>query len=271
MAALALLAWLGQPPPPATVRLAGDFDPEVAEEMGWGPLLENEDACPLSLSVDGVHALDEREALLYGSLDAAPGAYRSLLLRTDDGGASWSEVMAPMPGSAVLDVSFASPARGVALVGWTVEGPGTLWAYGTEDGGRSWRRLAEIAKPHNLDQPVRLQCRDHRRCRVQLECSDQSEGPGHLLETADGGHTWRPGKPAALPPLSDIAIATDGTAWQIAAAPDEGDVIQLLRRRRGEAAWTPLPSLPGGFWLTSRGELSACGAREQSRLTMGCE
>ena len=265
--ALGLLVWLGQPADePAVLRwlpdAATDFDEWLETDPGAA-----EDPCPLRLEASGIHAFDDREVLLYGHLDTAPGAYRSFLLRSADGGASWSEVMPPLPGSSVLDVSFTSPARGRALVGWVVEGPGQLWVYGTENGGRSWTRLAEVAKPHNLDLPMSLTCLDAQRCRLTLECVNAPEGYGHVLESGDGGRRWRVRKQAASflrPEPEPDMVTPDGTPWRIASSED-GHELHVLKQPAGETAWTALPRIRQEY-RRPRGEgLVACEPGERDR------
>jgi hypothetical protein len=116
-----LLIWLGsQPPDLATVS----WLPETAADFAESDAVDMEDSCSLTLFVSGLHAGGDRELLLFGEVSAAPGTYRSFLLRSEDEAASWTEVMPPLPGSSVHDLSFTSPRQDLSM---TVAPDGASW------------------------------------------------------------------------------------------------------------------------------------------------
>ena len=211
-------------------------------------------ACPLRLEVDGVHAIDAQTALVYGDIDEA-WAFRSVLLRSADGGDSWKEVMKPVTGSTVLGLSFPSEARGFAFVEWIVEGPGDLLFYRTGDAGSTWDLVSEIPRPHNLDEAIFVGCSSPLRCKVTLRCV---HGGGHIVETLDGGRTWRVSR-ASRSISSQASVsqdrAGDGTAWRLENSSDSP--IRVSRRLRG-SDWTTVALMHTEYRLVD-GQLLPCG------------
>lgn len=250
-ARLLLLAMLFQAPTRAALIRFERFSDEALEARVAG--LEAR-ACPLRLELDGVHAIDANTALVYGDIDEA-SAFRSVLLRSADGGHSWKEVMKPVTGSTVLALSFPTEAHGFAFVEWIVEGPGDLLLYGTGDAGSTWDRVSEVPRPHNLDEAISYGCSSPLRCTVTLQCE---HGGGHIAETLDGGRTWRVSR-ASRNVSSRASVsqdrAGDGTAWRLANSSDSA--IRVSRRLRG-ADWTTVALLHTDYRLVD-GQLLPCG------------
>jgi photosystem II stability/assembly factor-like uncharacterized protein len=157
------------------------------------------------------------------------------LLTTADGGESWSVVAR---GGAISSMSFVS-----RDIGWVV-GLGYELAV-TGDGGRTWK-------------PVTTPCRgdpgEHIRRRVSftsasfgvLECSEDG-GAGfegkEVYSTADGGSTWKeiPGSIGSGEYVSDV-FALDQTHWWYTTS---YAVADFYSSENGGASWKFVP-LPGG-------------------------
>src|SRR5262245_14454896 len=164
MLALALLFALAAEV--AQARFLPDTSPEFAEwRRSWSESAEG--SCPFTLSLGGAHAFSAEALVVFGEISGGgPGAYRSFLLRSTDGGHSWHETLTPVLASSVSDLSFVSEREGFALVGWVVEGPGTLRLYHTSDAAAHWTFVSAVPKPHNLDFPAGFACSTPRRCQV---------------------------------------------------------------------------------------------------------
>ena len=133
----------------------------------------------------------------FHSATEAPNEY--FLYRTFDGGQTWSRSMAP--GNQVL---FINP-EVVVLMGYDMPqargglptGPRTL--YGILDGEQAWEKLSEIAWTGqfsfvDLDHGWALAV---------------SGAQATLLQTADGGRTWRPVNPRMVSSMTDVPAQPD--------------------------------------------------------------
>jgi photosystem II stability/assembly factor-like uncharacterized protein len=184
---------------------------------------------------------DPRDGAIYAALDY--GHFGVKLQRSDDGGASWSEIAAPS--YAGVDADAPEPPS-LKLI-WSLEiadpgQPGTLWAgtvpgglFHSRDRGQSWELVRGL-----WDQPQRknwmgvvydqagihsisVDPRDARRLAVAVST-------GGVWETADGGATWTLGgqglRAAYMPP-------------ERAGDPTAQDVHRLVRCK----------GAPDAFWI----------------------
>lgn len=249
-ASLVLLAVIVQAPTRTAPIRFERFSADALE--AWTAELEAH-ACPLRLELNGVHAIDAHTVLVYGNIDEA-SAFRSVLLRSADGGESWKEVMKPVAGSTVLALSFPTAPRGFALVEWIVEGAGDVLLYSTGDAGDTWDKVSQIPKPHSLDEAVSLRCSSPLSCAVALQCE---QGGGHIAATRNGGRTWRVSRAStdiASPAAASQDLAGDGTAWRLDTSSDFP--IRVLRRLP-HSKWTTVALMHPGYRLVD-GELLPC-------------
>ncbi len=96
--------------------------------------------------VPGYEGLDFRSAVALGPLEAviASAGQPSLILRTEDGGASWRTAWEDASGQAFIDaVALAPDGAGLALG----DPVGGCFILRTRDSGRSWERLPGSALP----------------------------------------------------------------------------------------------------------------------------
>jgi photosystem II stability/assembly factor-like uncharacterized protein len=174
------------------------------------------------------------------------------LFRTDDGGATWSELR---PGPAAqtvtgLRVDAALPERLVAVVG------GEVWL--SQDGGRSWM-------PRQAGLPigeVQMLALDARPAGGQTLWA---AGRSQVFRTDDGGLTWRPigrALPEANTEIRGIAVGGDDDARSIVLSTDRG----LFASPDNGASWRLLgDNLPGHI---EAGRLVR-DARQQATLYVG--
>jgi photosystem II stability/assembly factor-like uncharacterized protein len=113
----------------------------------------------LDLTV-GIFALDKNVVFLFGSMAAYDGEYQSLqstLLRSDDGGTYWKEVMTPISGSTIREFAMLESGIGWALIYKPLMNnePCKYTLYKTVDYGINWKEISGI--PLSADFPSVLQ------------------------------------------------------------------------------------------------------------------
>jgi hypothetical protein len=210
---------------------------------------------------------DPRDGTLYAALDL--GHFGVKLHRSDDDGASWSEIAAPS--YAGVDADEASPPS-LKLI-WTLETggrdqPGVLWAgtipgglFRSDDRGETWSLVRSL-----WDQPARkkwfgggydqagihsvcVDPRDSRRIAVAVSI-------GGVWESLDGGASWRvgghglraayvPPEQAGNPDMQDVHRMV-----RCAGAPDALWIQHhngVFRAQAGIDDWTELHPAGGGF------------------------
>lgn len=134
------------------------------------------------------------------------GGQDGSVLRTVDGGATWSSV-GPQGTSGLefRDVEATSERHAVVLAA----GSGAdSRIYVTDDGGASWSLAFQ-----NDDPPAYYDCMAFGSPARGLAVSDPVDGAFRFLETVDGGHTWSVVDPAGTPASrpNEFAVAASGT------------------------------------------------------------
>lgn len=245
---------------------------------GWG--VENTAflGSPVSMML-----ADPRDGGLYAALDL--GHFGCKLHRSDDGGASWTEIAAPS--YAGIDADEADPPS-LKLI-WTLEAggadePGVLWAgtipgglFKSADRGQSWSLVRSLWDDERrktwfgggYDKPgvhsVLVHPHDPRRITIAVST-------GGVWESADGGDSWTLGgeglRAAYLPPeqAHDRIHQDVHRLARCAAAPDHLWIQHhngVFASTKGFARWRELeppvsafgfavaahPSKPGTAWF----------------------
>jgi photosystem II stability/assembly factor-like uncharacterized protein len=130
------------------------------------------------------------------------------VLRTTDGGASWTDVSPEGLGTEALqfrDIEAFDARRAVILsIG---EGEDSRILV-TDDGGASWTETFR-----NMEPAAFYDCLAFSSPQRGLAMSDPVDGRFRLVETADGGHTWSIVDPAGMPDAlpGEFAFAASGT------------------------------------------------------------
>jgi len=240
----------------------GLFEFRRASAAGWSVARTSFMGSPVSMILP-----DPRDGTLYAALDL--GHFGVKLHRSEDGGASWTEIAAPS--YAGIDADAADPPS-LKLI-WALETggpdePGALWAgtipgglFRSEDRGESWslnRPLWDeparaIWFGGGYDKPgihsISVDPRDSRRVAIAVSC-------GGVWETADGGASWRLGGEGIFsvytPPdqAENPAIQDVHRMVRCAAAPDSFWAQHhngVFRADKGIGEWTHITPSTGDF------------------------
>jgi photosystem II stability/assembly factor-like uncharacterized protein len=154
------------------------------------------------------------------------------VLRTEDGGSSWTRVNGTDQGNddfRARAVHFIDPHRG-----WLVGHHGALRR--TQDGGRSWERLeAPLTDASTVLWAV------------------QFTGPrsgwvvgdgGTILHSRDGGDTWAMQEPGIRADFRDVHFIDDHRGWVVGYKPSTG-ISSVLHTDDGGSSWTRQATIDG--------------------------
>jgi hypothetical protein len=234
-----------------------------------------------ALSVNGIYAVDSNVAFLWGSFGAPGGTYRSFLLRSDNGGKSWQEVMMPGYGGGVMFLTFKEN-FGLAVSAWTIEAFGPLQIFGTTDFGENWQHLSSAG--HTLGIPLGLRIEDERNWQItMLFETGFPDSRVAVLTTNDGGLLWKetrnkffedfdgkrqeaieqyalievnqPGTQWGWGCSQDICLANgqDGSNWQVYL--DNSDTWVVESRNNTNQEWEASAKLPR-MYNYNKGEIT---------------
>ena len=182
---------------------------------------------------------DPRDGAIYAALRL--GHFGIKLHRSDDGGASWTELKTPaFPAAADPDDKAPSADTIWALAAGGPDQPGLIWAgvapsgvFVSRDRGESWSLVeslynlperekwfgggTELAAPHS----IRVDPRDSNKVSVAVSC-------GGVWKSDDAGETWRQagrGLRNAYMPPDQAYDPTNQDPHLIAACPADPDVV----------------------------------------------
>ncbi len=212
------------------------------------------------LELTGCFALNKDVAFLFGGLSVPAGTIRSVVLRTEDSGRNWREVMKPVVGSVVRQIAFGNAGKGWALVMWSVEGPGTVVLYYTTDYGQTWDKLSDVPKWAWYSYPIQMKFSDESNGQIYMvyDVGLPEDNRIAILTTSDGGLTWKETDHLTSGPqnLRDMATAIapyrqylyesvgrDRSSWKL--EPGEWGTAQITisRRLTAENDWSVVSAI----------------------------
>ena len=173
----------------------------------------------------------------------------SLVLRSDDGGASWHVVLSLAPADSVIDLA-ASDARHL----WALcapgqpDAPGPTYLMRSSDGGRDWQRLAShgifTAGGVGIQTPLLFADAHHG---WSLYTRLENAAWSNLRRTTDGGAAWQKSPPQGLEVNRCFAATGASSVWVggdgRTAAGKAGGL--LMGSRDGGQTWQTAAGFPG--------------------------
>jgi len=154
----------------------------------------------------------KKRAWIVGSASRRDVVVDSLLIYTDDGGASWLRQRVPTK-EELIHVDFVSDQRG-----WAVGASGTI--LHTEDGGKTWILQSPNTK-------VTLYHVDFRNDRVGWAVGER----GTILRTTDGGESWFAVEAPVRNTLLSVQFVDEEQGWIV------GRGGTILRSGDGGKTW----------------------------------
>lgn len=143
-----------------------------------------------TLAIGGnILPISAKECLFIGTLDPYNSdAYQPLVLRTEDGGKSWNEVMASEYGNSINSLQFVGKKTIFLTTMWVIEGPGEVNLFRSDDAGKTWRKVSKIPRNDFLCVSSYLNFSDANKGKIIYTCSDEGYW---VWETTDGGVKWK--------------------------------------------------------------------------------
>lgn len=146
-----------------------------------------EEGDSLAFYLGEIRTFDFNEALMTGYFASSIGAIQSSVLRTQDGGVTWKEVMPPVEGSTVVATKFFPNHSGLLLTHWEVEASGDVNVFSTQNDGRTWQKVRTVPRPSFPCSLADATIQSAQNITLLFECENESR----KLTSTNGGRTWR--------------------------------------------------------------------------------
>lgn len=210
------------------------------DDLEWAGLTcTDEESCVIYLELSAV-AGNGRSIFAAGNLHSSSATLSSILLMSEDAGATWKEPAARTRGSALDQLQFFDSKNGWAAGETQYPLPRDSFVLLTRDGGASWRQQAvgEDGSPGSV-QRFWFDSATHGELIVD---AGESSGAGRYLsyESETGGDNWMlTGKSGQMPQIRRAPASAENPDWR--ARPSKDGKAFQIERRSGDR-WTPLAS-----------------------------
>ena len=207
----------------------------------WAKVLDPMEGGPQSCSKTAIGFFDAQHGWMTGDcMGVVPGVF---LVRTEDGGRTWTDIALPAPADApdiitrsdawcgTYALSLFPPQQIALAMSCTISGDTLLvqnYLYTSADGGQSWQAASAPSSTIVwLDSAAGFA--------LQKYDPNNPTAPLWLSQTADGGQTWAQVKQVNWYGALDFITAQQG--WAVARSEDK---IALVATTSGGAKWSLL-------------------------------
>jgi photosystem II stability/assembly factor-like uncharacterized protein len=237
----------------------GDAYPNVTDKT---PLYETRDGgitwSPVDIgnvSIPGICAIDilKTRSIFQGSLRdrvvihaAGRVGGPAKVLRSVDGGDSWSTIDLTGKAGMILDVKFLDANTGFVFAGSNSDTrQSEALILKTQDGGATWREVYRSGR--KLENSWKASFADARTGYATVQTYDPAREQQVIVKTVDGGETWKelPLVQNAKARQFGIGFATRGIGWV-------GTAVGGFETRDGGATWVPVPLAPAANKIRTR-------------------
>jgi hypothetical protein len=203
-----------------------------------GMSCSDDDPCAVYLELSGVSASGKKLSLA-GNLHGSSATLASVLLVSDDNGASWKEPAGRIPGAALDEVQLTDPLHGWAAGEMQVPLARDPFVLITTDGGVSWRRNS-LTEEGGAGAVQRFWFDSAEHGELIVDAGRTAQGGRYALyESHTGGENWSLVSKTTQAPRLRRAPSVDDMDYRIAI--DGQSHAYLFEKRDGEK-WIPLAS-----------------------------
>jgi len=210
------------------------------EDLQWaGMSCIDDEPCAIYLELNSV-VPDGKKIFAAGDLHSSSATIGSVLLLSEDSGATWREPAARIRGSALDQLQFYNLQSGWAAGETQYPLPRDPFFLLTTDGGASWRQ--HLVGEEGFSGAVqRFWFDSAQHGELIIDAGKASESGRYLsYESETGGENWSLlGKSDQLPKLRRAPPSSEDSEWRTRPSKD-GKAVQIEQRAGGQ--WTPVAS-----------------------------
>jgi hypothetical protein len=214
------------------------FSCSVEDLAAAGMSCSDQYPCPIYLELSGISGLGKTLALA-GNLHGPSATLYSVLLLSDDGGATWKEPAAQIAGAALDQVQLFDAQRGWAAGETQVPLARDPFFLITSDGGISWRQRP-IAEEGGVGAVQRFWFDTADHGEVIIDAGRMAQGGRYVLyESHNGGETWSVESHTAQIPRLRRAATVEDVDYRLGT--DSRTHAVTIEKREGEK-WNRIAS-----------------------------
>ena len=241
--ACALFAQDAAPPPAASPKYSGNpirVRVECSQDdlRALGLICPAARPCPVYLELDSIDSTGS-ELFVSGNLHAEDATLSSILLASDDGGATWREPAERVRGTGLDLIQFADSESGWASGESLGAVPRDPFLLATRDGGKTWesRPIFSESRSGTIDF-FHFDSKTHGHLWIGRPLSGEAGNRYEAYESEDGGQTWTLREAGDKPFAKGSRPAPSGD-YRLRA--DRATRSYRVERRAG-AGWRPVAS-----------------------------
>lgn len=200
------------------------------EDLQWAGMSCNEgEPCPIYVELNAV-AANERKILAAGNLHSTSGTLSSLLLESDDAGATWKEPVTRFRGSAIEQLQFFDLVHAWAAGETLYPLPRDPFVLLTTDGGALWKEKP-VGEEGSAGLVQRFWFDTAEHGELIVDAGKTAPGGRYLsYESETSGESWiLRGAHDRLPVLPHAPATADDPDWRIRTGKD-GKAWQIEKR-----------------------------------------
>jgi photosystem II stability/assembly factor-like uncharacterized protein len=215
----------------------------------WEPAKIGSAAMPGVCSIDilksrSIHEGDVSERYYIHAGGRANGPAK--LLRSENGGRSWTLIDLSERAGMILDVKFLDPNIGFVFAGTSGDlGQSNALILKTNDGGRTWRPVYRSARLNEIIWKASFA--NNRVGYATVQNDDPANGQQRIVKTSDGGEHW-----SELPLVSRTGVEELGIGFVSTEKGWVGTSVGGFETRNGGKTWTSSTLAPKANRIRTR-------------------